>query len=211
MKQVSIPDFSNPLAQPFLKENGEHAVLLIHGFTGSIAHMRMLADGLYEKGFTVQGINLPGHAKDLDAMGKTGWEDWLGAAREALRGLKAKYRYASVMGLSMGGVITLILSEEGIPHSAVSISAPMAVQNKLMPFARILAPFSPVTSWGEPGPANALMDPDYDLGYGGFPTKCAADLAHLIKTARGSLGKSTVHCCASRVMAMIPLTRAAQM
>ncbi len=191
MKQVSIPDFSNPLAQPFLRENGEHAVLLIHGFTGSIAHMRMLADGLYEKGFTVQGINLPGHAKNLEEMKKTGWQDWLGAARGALNGLKAQYRYASVMGLSMGGVISLILSEEGIPHAAVSISAPMAVQNKLMPFARILAPLSPVTTWGEPGPAEALKDPAYDLGYGGFPTKCAADLARLIRMARENLGKIT--------------------
>ena len=110
MKQVSIPDFTNPLAQPFLKEGGEHAVLLIHGFTGSIAHMRMLADGLYEKGFTVKGINLPGHAANLEAMKKTGWEDWLGAARSALTGLKEKYRHVSVMGLSMGGVISLILS-----------------------------------------------------------------------------------------------------
>ena len=189
MKQVSIPDFTNPLAQPFLKEGGEHAVLLIHGFTGSIAHMRMLADGLYEKGFTVKGINLPGHAANLEAMKKTGWEDWLSAARSALTGLKEKYRHVSVMGLSMGGVISLILSEEGIPDAAVSISAPMAVQNKLMPFARILAPLSPVTAWGEPGPAEALKDPSYDLGYGGFPTRCAADLAKLIKMARGSLGK----------------------
>ena len=188
MKQVCIPDFSNPLAQPFLMENGEHAVLLIHGFTGSIAHMRMLADGLYERGFTVQGINLPGHAKNLEAMRETGWKDWLSAARTALVGLKKKYRHASVVGLSMGGVISLILAEEGIPTADIPVSAPIAVQNKLMPFAKVLAPLSPVTDWGEPGPAEALKDPAYDLGYGGFPTKCAADLAKLIKMARNGLG-----------------------
>lgn len=192
MRQVNIPDFTNPLAQPFLMEGGEHAVLLIHGFTGSVSHMRMLADGLHAQGFTVQGINLPGHAQDLEAMRKTDWRDWLGAARDALTALKGRYRYASVVGLSMGGVISLILAEEGLPTAAVPISAPMAVQNRLMSLAGILYPLYPVIDWGKPAPAEQMKDPAYDLGYGGFPTRCAASLAKLISMARKNLG--SVHC-----------------
>ena len=58
-----------------------HGVLLIHGFTGSIAHMRPIAQELHARGFTVMGINLPGHATDLDDMVRYTWEDWLNAAK----------------------------------------------------------------------------------------------------------------------------------
>lgn len=53
-------------------EGGEHGVLLLHGFTGSAAHMRPLGERLHSQGFTVMGINLPGHAQSMEAMGKTG-------------------------------------------------------------------------------------------------------------------------------------------
>jgi carboxylesterase len=149
--------------------------------------MRMIGEGMHKAGFTVQGINLPGHAVDVAAMKKTGWNDWLGAARDALANLKRRYRFASVAGLSMGGAISLILAEEGLPTAAVAISAPMAVQNKLMPLAGVLAPMYPLMPWGEGSPAEALKDSRYDLGYSGFPTKCAADLSKLIKMARRNL------------------------
>ena len=32
-------NFSDPMAQPFYFPGDEHGVLLIHGFTGSCAHM----------------------------------------------------------------------------------------------------------------------------------------------------------------------------
>ena len=187
MGKLTGPDFTAPLAQPFFLEGGEHAVLLIHGFTGSAAHMRMVGDGLHQAGFTVQGINLPGHATSPEDMKSTGWADWLGAARDAMIRLKEQYRFASVAGLSMGGVISMILAEEGLPASAVTISAPMAVQNKLMSLAGILAPLYPQVSWGEGTPLEKLKDPRYDLGYSGFPTKCAADLSKLIRMARKNL------------------------
>ena len=56
-----MPDLSSPLAQPFFFPEGEHAVLLMHGFTGSPAHMRKLGEALHARGFAVRGILLPGH------------------------------------------------------------------------------------------------------------------------------------------------------
>ncbi|MBR3494704.1 MAG: alpha/beta fold hydrolase [Clostridia bacterium] len=187
--QINNPDFSVPEAQPFQFEGGDHAVLLIHGFTGSAGHMRLVGEGLRDAGFTVRGINLPGHAKDLAAMKATGANDWLEAARSAYRELRQRHGKVSVMGLSMGGVISLILAEQEQPDAVIPVSAPMAVQNKMMPLAKILSPLMPVISWGDGDPNDNLLIDKYNLGYGGFPTRCAADLAALIKKARKNLSR----------------------
>ncbi len=187
---ISVSDFSCPEAQPFLWEGGAHAVLLIHGFKGSVAHMRPIGERLRDAGFTVQGINLPGHASTLDAMKRCTWEDWLGAGRDAVKALRANHETVSVMGLSMGGCISLILAEEGLTDAVVPVSAPMAAQNKLLPLAGILWPIMPQISWGKGGgPKDQMLDPKYNLGYGGFPTKTGASLYRLIRMAKEGLGK----------------------
>lgn len=58
-------NFAHPNAQPFLLEGGEDAVLLIHGFTGSPAHMRTVGEAINGAGFTAKGILLPGHGGRL--------------------------------------------------------------------------------------------------------------------------------------------------
>lgn len=187
MNKRPEPDFSQEACQPFLMVGGEHAVLLIHGFTGSIAHLRPLADRLHQKGYTVQGINLPGHASRMEDMARCTWQDWLQAAKQAFVALKDQYEKVSVAGLSMGGVLTLMLAEQMDVTAAVTISAPMAVQNKLMPLARLVAPVMPVTWWKARPADGPQLDSRYDLGYPGFPTKSAADLSRLIGMARRDL------------------------
>lgn len=181
-------DFTVAECQPFFLPGDGHGVLLIHGFTGSAGHMRLLGEGLHQQGFTVQGINLPGHAQSLEAMAQTDWKDWLGAAQEAAKALQARCEHFSVAGLSMGGVLTLLLARELPLTACATISAPMAVQNKLMPLAGAAAPFMPTVWWrGDPQRAVQLEE-RYDCGYVGFPTRCAVSLSRLIRMARKSLG-----------------------
>ena len=196
-KRLSVDaKFQKPEAQPFLFEGDRHGVLVIHGFTGSVAHMRPLGERLRDAGMTVMGINLPGHAQSMADMGKTGWKDWLNAARDAAKDLRRRCDTVSAVGLSMGGVITLILAEEGLVDSAISISAPMAAQNKLLALAGVLSVFKPVFLWdGDPDPAKPKpepkVDPRYDLGYEGFPTRCGQSLYKLISMAKKDLGRIT--------------------
>ena len=59
--------------------------------------------------------------------------------------------------------------------------------NRMMSFAGLLAPLSPRISWA-PEPERSLqLDPAFDYGYSGFPTRKAADLQHLIRMARRQL------------------------
>lgn len=180
-------DFSVPEAQPFDFRGDSHGVLLIHGFTGSAGHMRLLGEHLRDKGFTVKGINLPGHATSIADMGRYGWKQWLQAAKEAVVALKDQCEYVSVSGLSMGGVLSLILAEQMEVTSVVPISAPMAVKNKSMCLAGPASLFIKTIWWSSDPERPAQLDRRYDYGYTGFPTRCAVDLSHLIKLARRNL------------------------
>lgn len=184
-------DFADALCQPFLLEgenrNGKtHGVLLLHGFTGTAAHMRLLAEGLHARGFTVMGVNLPGHATDMDDMARATWQDWLEAAKEAFLCLREKCDYVSVAGLSMGGCLSLIIGEQMQPTAIAPISAPMGTKAPLW-LAALASPVIKTVWWQARDEKAALVDRRYDIGYPGFRSSCAAHLNRLIKLARQDL------------------------
>lgn len=180
-------DFSMPQCQPFLLQGGSHGVLLIHGFTGSAAHMRLIGDELHSRGYTVMGINLPGHATHMMDMTNYTWADWLNAAKEAFLELKKSCGKVSVAGLSMGGVLALLLAEQMDPDAVVPISAPMAVKGGMLPFCGIASYLVKTIMWGNDEGRAQLMDANYHYGYAGFPTRSGVDLHKLITMARRNL------------------------
>ena len=177
-------NFDRDCCKPFLHVGNDQGVLLLHGFTGSVSHMRPLGDALADRGYTVMGINLPGHATTEADMARTNAAQWLQAARDALLTLEKRCVSLTVAGLSMGGVIALILAQEGIVDACVPISAPMGTQNPLIRFAAVVAPFHPRVSWEAPQERHQQLDADFDYGYSGFPTRSAAELYKLIRKAR---------------------------
>ncbi|MEG0742641.1 MAG: alpha/beta fold hydrolase [Clostridia bacterium] len=187
MEPTKAGYFDLPVCQPFFHQGSDNGILLIHGFTGSAAHMRKLADGLAQRGYTVRSINLPGHASTEAEMAKTGWESWLQASKEAALQMLNTCKTVTVCGLSMGGVLALLLAEQMKVHACVPISAPMATKNRLMPFAGLVAPVYKRISWAPPTERHKALDQAYDYGYSGFPTRTAADLNRLIKLARRNL------------------------
>ncbi len=189
MKSYDPVHFNHENCKPFLLDGSEKGVLLLHGFTGSVAHMRPLGDMLWQRGYTVMGVNLPGHASTEREMGAADWRQWLNASREALAQLRNHCTAVTVAGLSMGGVLSLILAEDKLADACVTLSAPMAVQNKLFHFARVLSPFMPRISWTEPEERRQLPYAAFDFGYSGFPTRKAADLSRLIGMARRNLSQ----------------------
>ena len=179
--------FDSDVCRPFFHKGGEDGILLMHGFTGSAAHMRKLADGLAAKGYTVMSINLPGHATSEEDMTKCTWKDWLEAAKQGVLELKKHAKRVTVCGLSMGGVLSLLVAEQMEVDGCIPISAPMDVKNRLLPLAGIAAPLVPRIPWGKGGEYHKGLDKAYDFGYSGFPTAKGADLHKLIRLARKNL------------------------
>src|SRR5271169_2124203 len=101
-----------PGAEPFSCDGGPVGVLLCHGFTGTPQSLRPWAEYLTEAGLTVRVPRLPGHGTSWQEMNRTRWEDWYAEADRNYRELRERCSKVFVMGLSMGGTLTLGLAEQ---------------------------------------------------------------------------------------------------
>lgn len=92
--------------QPFLFEKGKRAVLLLHGFTGSSADVRILGRFLQENDYTCYAPQYRAlHGVSPDLLLKTGPNDWWEDVLEAYDHLKSLgYTEIAVAGLSLGGL-----------------------------------------------------------------------------------------------------------
>jgi len=99
------------------------AVLLIHGFTGCTDDMLYLGRRLEQVGFTVSIPRLPGHGTNHADFLASHWRDWLRAAVDGYLELKREFREVYIAGLSMGGVLALILAAEFRP-GRIALAAP---------------------------------------------------------------------------------------
>ncbi len=181
-----MQDFSLPQARPFDFPRGNHGVLLIHGFTGSPAHMRLIGEGLRDKGFAVRGILLPGHGETPEALSRASWQDWLLACRQEARDMRENYRYFTVAGLSMGGCLALMVGEQMQPDACVAIAAPMKTVRRFRSLAPLAALVHPVIEKRADGARNTL-DPAYDIGYSSYPTASVGQLSKVIRKTRQDL------------------------
>jgi carboxylesterase len=98
--------------EPFLFEAGERAVLLLHGFTGNTADVRMLGRFLESKGYTTHAPQYKGHGNATpENFIKTTHEDWWESVINGYNVLKNKgYKRIAAAGLSLGGVFSLKLA-----------------------------------------------------------------------------------------------------
>ena len=117
---------------------------LIHGFTATPGTMNPLGQALAQKtGYTISAPLLPGHGRTPEEMAKTRWHDWLRAVQHEFDLLSRRCRDVSVVGLSMGGTLTLLLAESRPVRRAVPIAAALSVYNEKLIFSHALWPFVP--------------------------------------------------------------------
>lgn len=112
--------------KPFTFEAGERAVLLLHGFTGNSADVRMLGRYLEGKGYTCHAPIFKGHGEAPEELVKYTPEDWWEDVLEGYQLLKDKgFEEIAVAGLSLGGVFSLKLAYTYPIKAAIPMCAPM--------------------------------------------------------------------------------------
>ncbi len=87
--------------------HGDTGVLVIHGFTGNPGSMRGLAEACVAAGHHVEMPRLAGHGTVIEEMIPTRWSDWCSDVEAAWSRLAERASRIVVMGLSMGGSLTL--------------------------------------------------------------------------------------------------------
>ena len=114
-------------AEPFLLPGGAHGVLLIHGFTGLPAELRLMGEYLNARGFTVLAIRLAGHGTTVEDLSRMEHEDWMDSVRDGSAILSGVCEQVSVVGHSMGAVFAMLLSVETDVAHVVSLGAPIMI------------------------------------------------------------------------------------
>jgi len=154
--------------------------LVVHGFTGNPSSMRGLAEAFAAAGYHVELPRLPGHGTTVDDMLTTSWADWYGEAEAALARLQTRSSKVVVVGLSMGGTLTLRLAA-----AHPEIAALVCVNPATQPLGDMLPMVEQMIADGTnvmPGIGSDIADPDsHESAYEGTP------LAQLVSLSRDGL------------------------
>lgn len=127
------------LNAPFFFEAGPRAVLLLHGFTGSSADVRILGRYLEKKGYTSLAPHYKGHGVAPEQLLQTTPDDWWQDVVDAYKQLqKQSYEEIAVIGLSLGGVFSLKLGLNYSLMGIITLCAPMTMRTLDTMFAGVL-------------------------------------------------------------------------
>lgn len=169
-------EYFHPHVHPWRLDgtNGE-AVVLLHGWTGSPSHWRPLGTKINEAGYTVICPALAGHGTSLEHMSTTGMEDWLASAYAAY-GDAAGHSRIHMAGLSMGGLLSIIVGADVGAATVTTVNSPIAVPGEWRArFVPLIALFKKYRYWEAEDPPDPSVG-EYWVAYEGSPTVSNAEL-----------------------------------
>ncbi len=118
-------------AESFLLKGSARGVLLIHGFTGNPAELRLLGEFLNARGLTVLCMRLAGHATQVGDLLRMTRADWLNSVLDGVSILRGLCGDISVVGHSMGGLLALQLSIVEKVERLVTMAAPIFINDAM--------------------------------------------------------------------------------
>lgn len=125
--------------KPFTFGNGKRAVLLLHGFTGNTADVRMLGRYLEKRGYTCHAPLYKGHGVPPEQLLTTGPEDWWEDVIGGYEFLQQRgHKEIAVAGLSLGGVFSLKLGYTVPIKGIVPMCAPAYIKSEEVMYQGIL-------------------------------------------------------------------------
>ncbi len=134
-----------PGATPFFYPAGRRTAgtvgcLVVHGFGASPDEVRWLGQHLAGCGFTTYGPRLSGHGlTDYRAMQRSRWQDWYADALAGYMLLREHCDKVFVSGLSMGGLLALLLAATQAVDGVIVMAAPVGSANsQVLNLARLL-------------------------------------------------------------------------
>jgi carboxylesterase len=187
-----------PTAEPFffLGDPSKPACLLIHGFTGTPKEMRWMGEYLNQQGYTCLGVRLAGHATNPEDMIRSRYTDWIASVEDGyhlLRGLTDKI---FLVGLSMGGILTLLMSTQLEVKGVIAMSTlsrlPTDYPIWLLKLVSLVLRYRPKT---REAPGSGWFDKSAyadHVSYSKNPVRSSAELKKLILALHAALPRVNV-------------------
>lgn len=178
-------------AEPFLFPGSRTGCLLMHGFTGTPKEMRWMGEDLAGRGLSVLGIRLAGHATHPQDMLRCRWTDWVASVEDGYHVLCGLADHIYLMGLSMGGMLALLMATRLPVRGVVAISTPWLISRDWrLPYIHLVSwvwryrrksPGPPGSGWHD---AEAWKD---HISYPHNPLRSVAELNALSAEMRRAL------------------------
>ncbi len=134
-----------PGAAPLFQRGGPVGCLVVHGFASSPGEVRWLAQHLASAGHTVLTPRLPGHGVNHRDLARPSWRDWLAQLHDAYVLLRGDCAQVVVIGHSMGGLLSLLLSLEAEVAGVAVLASPLSFSSPGVRNARWLKVVRPYT------------------------------------------------------------------
>jgi len=191
-----------PTAEPFFfpgrAAEARTGCLVTHGFTGAPKEMRWLGEYLNNLGYTVCGIRLNGHATKPEDMIRSRWQDWLLSVEDGYNLLRSCTGQIFLLGLSMGGMLSLTAASRLPVRGVVAMSTPYDLPNIRLPLSPLalrviclLSLFKPYLPKSKV-PGSGWFDPlayQQHISYPMNPLRSGVELKYLVGEMQAALPK----------------------
>ena len=115
-------------AESFSLPGGPTGIFLVHGYGGSIADYRGIAQKFHQDGYSVFGVRLAGHGIDHHALAQTHVPDWQNSLITGLQTFKKNVDRVVVVAASFSGALASVAAAEHpeLIQGLVLVNTPMA-------------------------------------------------------------------------------------
>jgi carboxylesterase len=180
-----------PTTEPFFFPGNETGCLLVHGFTGTPKEMHWMGEYLNKQGFTVLGVRLAGHATHPEDMIRTNYCDWLASVEDGFQLLSGLAKRIYIMGLSMGGTLSLATAAYLPVKGIVAMSTPYKIpDDPRLKYTEIISKLVPYMPKSKTAPGVGWFDPQAwreHIFYPRNPTRSVGQLNKLLAEMRAAL------------------------
>lgn len=125
--EMEAVDFDAFEFRPADGEANGAAALCLHGLTGTPYEVRPVAEALLARGIRVRAPWMAGHEGGAEVLATTPREAWVEEARALLAELRAEHERVFLVGVSMGGLVSLRLAETETVDGMVVIGVPLVL------------------------------------------------------------------------------------
>lgn len=125
------------------RESGA-AALCLHGLTGTPWEVRPVAEALVARGIRALGPRVAGHEGGVRALASTSRHAWLERAGADLEKLRRAHDRVYLVGVSLGGLLSLRLTQTAGADALVVVGVPLVLRPpipQLLPLVRRVMPF----------------------------------------------------------------------
>lgn len=109
----------------FAKKNGRVGCFILHGVSGDRFGVEALCSYLEEQGYGTYCCEIGIEFSSVKLFNAYAYLEWLGRAEKEFEGFYKEYDYVAVIGVSVGGLIGILLAEKYMVDALITINTPI--------------------------------------------------------------------------------------